>query len=52
MASSLQNHMDKSHGIVLSQIRGVDVKGGGTETYKVLFLKILKSEECPVECCP
>ena len=40
-----------SHGILLPQIRGVDVERGGLETYKVLFLRILSSVGCPVEGC-
>ena len=48
-ASSLCNHMERSHVIVLPQNRGVDVGGGGTETYVVSFPRILKSVECPVE---
>ena len=48
-SSSLRHHMERSHGIVLPQIRGVDVGEGGMETYKVSFLRILKSMEYPVE---
>ena len=47
--SSLWYHMQRSHGIVLPQIRGVDLGGGGPESYKVLLPRILKSVECPVE---
>ena len=50
--SSLRYHMERSHGIVLPQIRGVEFGGGGPETYKVSFPRILKSLECPVEGCP
>ena len=51
-ASSLRHHMERSHGIVLTRVREVDVGGGGPETYKLLFLRILKSVECLVEGCP
>ena len=44
--------MDRSNGILLPQIRGVDVGGGGTDTYKFSFPQILKSVEFPVEGCP
>ena len=44
-ASSLCHHMYRSHGIVLPQTRGVDIGGGGSETYVVSFLCILKSVE-------
>ena len=37
-ASSIRHHMERSHGIVLTQIREVDVGEGGPETYKVSFL--------------
>ena len=47
--SSLQHHTERSHGILLPQVRGVDVGGGGPEIYKVLFPRILKLVECPVE---
>ena len=50
-ASSLCHHMERSHGIALPQIRGVDVRGGGSETYKVSFPRILKLVGCPVEGC-
>ena len=50
--SSLWNHMEGSHGIVLPHIRGVEVWGVGLEAYKVSFLWILKSVGCPVEGCP
>ena len=43
--------MERSNGIVLSQVRGVYVGGGCPETYKVSFPRILKSVECPVEGC-
>ena len=51
-ASFLRHHMDISHGIVLPQVRGVDVGGGGLEVYRVSFPRILKSAECPMEGCP
>ena len=36
-ASSLQHDMERAHGIVLPQLRGVDVRGGVLEVYKVSF---------------
>ena len=48
----LRYHMEKSHGIVLPQVRRVDVRGGGPDIYKVYFPRTLKSVECPVERCP
>ena len=48
-ASSLPHHMERSHGILMPQVRGVDVGGGGPEIYKVSFPRIIKSVECPVE---
>ena len=51
-ASSLWHHMHMSHGIVMPLIIGVNIGGGGPETYKVLFLQILKLVDCPVEGCP
>ena len=50
--SSLCHHMKRSHGILVPQIRRVDVGGGGTDTYKVLLPRILKLMGCPVEGCP
>ena len=51
-ASSLRHHVARAHVRVLPQVRGVDVGGGGLEVYKVLFPRIQKSVECPVEGCP
>ena len=51
-ASSMRHHMERSHGRVLPQVRGVDARGGGLEVYKVSFPRILKSVEFPVEGCP
>ena len=42
VVSYLCHQMERTHIIVLSQTRGVDVGGGGTETYIVSFLRILK----------
>ena len=42
-ASTLWHHMERYHGIVLPQIKGLDVRGGRSETYKVSFPLILKS---------
>ena len=41
--------MYRSHGIVLSQNKGLDVEVGGPETYVVSFPQILKLVECAVE---
>ena len=51
-ASSLRYHMDRAHGRVLPQLRGVDIGGGELEVYKVSFPRILKSVDYPVEGCP
>ena len=51
-ASSLRHHIERAHGRVLPQVRGVDVRGGGLEVYKVSFPWILKSVDCLVEGCP
>ena len=48
---SLRHHMERSHGIFLPNVRGVDVGGERPETYKVLLPRIWKSLECPVEGC-
>ena len=50
-ASYLQHHMDIAHGKVLPQVRGVDIGGGVLEVYKVSFLRILRSVDCPMEGC-
>ena len=47
-ASSLRHHMKRSNVIVLHHIIVVDVRGVGTETYKVLFPRVFKSVECLV----
>ena len=47
--SYLRHHMDRIYGRVLPQVRGVDVGGGGLDVYKVSFLRILKSLECPAK---
>ena len=52
LASSFRHHTESSHGIFLPYTRGVDVGGGGSDTYVVSFTWILKSAECPVEGCP
>ena len=49
---SLQRHIERSHGIVLPQVRGVDVREGGPEIHRVSLPRILKLMECPVEGCP
>ena len=46
-ASSLRQHIERSHGIVLPNIRGVDIGGGGPETYKVLFPRIFEVSGMP-----
>ena len=43
--------MERSNGILLIQIRGVDVGGGSPETYVVYFPRILKLVEFPVKGC-
>ena len=35
--SSLRHHMEKSHGMVLPNIRVVDFRGGGPDSYRVSF---------------
>ena len=50
--SSLHHHMERFHGRVLPPTRGVDVGGGGLETYVVSFQNILKLVEFPVEVFP
>ena len=40
-ASSLRQHMERTHGIVFLQVRGGDVGGEGLEVYKVSFPWIL-----------
>ena len=40
--ASLHHHMERTHGIVLPHTRGVDVGGGGPETYVVYFTRVLK----------
>ena len=44
-ASSMRHHMERSHGKVLQQVRGVDVGGGGQEFYKDFFPRILNLVE-------
>ena len=51
-ASFFHHHIEISYGIVLTQTRGVDVGGGGLETYVVFFPRILKSVKYLVEGCP
>ena len=33
--SSLRHNMERIYGIVLPQVKGVDIGGGGMEVYKV-----------------
>ena len=47
-ASYLQHHMERAHGRVLPQVRGVDIRGGGMEVYKESFAQILKLVDFPV----
>ena len=47
-ASYFRYHMDRTHGIVLPQNRGVGVGGGGLETYRVSFPRVLKLVPCLV----
>ena len=51
-ASYLRHHMERSHGRLLMQVRGVDVGRGGLEVYKVSLPRILMLVECPVEVFP
>ena len=44
--------VERSYSIVLPHNKGLDVKGGGIETYLVSFPRILKSVEFPLEGCP
>ena len=44
--------MERSHGVILPQTRGVNVGGGGFTTYVVSLPRILKSMECSVPGCP
>ena len=46
--SSLRHHMERAHGRVFPQVRGVDIGGGGLEVYKVSFPQILKLVDCLV----
>ena len=41
--------MERAHGRVLPQVRGVDVRRRGLEVYKMSFTRILKLVDCPVE---
>ena len=50
-ASSIQLHMEQSHGVIASQTWGVHMGRGGPTTYVVSFTSILKSVECPVSGC-
>ena len=43
--------MERAHGVVLTQVRGVDIGEGGPEFYKVSFPQILNLVDCPVEGC-
>ena len=44
--------MERSHRIVLPQNRGVDVDGGGLETYRVSFPRLLKLVACLIDGSP
>ena len=44
--------MERAHVRVLTQVKGVDIGGGGLEIYKVSFTRMLKLVHCPVEVCP
>ena len=41
--------MEITHGIVLPQIQGLDIGGGGAGTYMVSFQWVLKSVAYPVD---
>ena len=49
--SSLRHNMNRTYGIVLTQTRWVDISGGGTETYVMYFMQVLKLVSCPVDGC-
>ena len=51
-ASSLRHHLERAHGRVFPQVRGVNVRGGGMDVLKFLFPCILNSMDCLVEGCP
>ena len=51
-SSYLLHHMERLHGRVLPQLGGVEDGGVVLEVYKLLFLRIPNSVECPVEGCP
>ena len=48
-AALFQHHMERTHGIVLIQTRGVDVGGGVLDTYMVYFTRVMKSVAYPVD---
>ena len=50
-ASYLRHHFERAHGILLMQVRVVDVGGGGLYVYNDSFPRILKSIDFPVEGC-
>ena len=47
-ACYLRHHTERTHGKLLTQVRGVDVGGGGLEVYMVSLPRILKLVDCPV----
>ena len=51
-ASSLQHHIERACGRALPQVRGVDVRVGGLEVYKVSFPRILNLMDYSVKGCP
>ena len=51
-ASSLWHHMERTHGKLLTQARGVNIEGGVLEVYKVSFPRILKLVDFLVGKCP
>ena len=48
-AYSLCLHMEQSHRMVMPRTHGVDVDGGGSDTYAVSVSLVLKLVECPVD---
>ena len=48
MASLLRHHIERTNGKVTTYTLGVDVGGGGLETYVVSFPHVLKLSTCPV----
>ena len=50
--SYLMAHMERSHGICVPKMRGVDEVEGGTGTYVVSFPRVIQEVKRPVPGCP